>query len=119
MSHHWLNEQAFTDSVIDLAKMTGWHVHHDRLKQNVQGHAGFPDLCLVREGDVIFAELKMDGKEPTEEQQEWLDTALLPLARISLPPGAPGHVPEVFVRSACWKPSMWEQIVKTLTFRRG
>ncbi len=115
---NWPNEAAFQDSVVDLAKMAGWLVHHDRMKQNVLGHPGFPDLCLVREGYVIFAELKMDGKEPTEDQQRWLDTALLPLTRLSIPPETPGHVPEVFVRSVVWHPSDWERIVKILTTRR-
>ena len=65
------NEAAFTDAVIDLAKMNGWLVHHDRMKQNVQGHAGFVDLVLAREGEVLFWELKMPASKKTELQNLW------------------------------------------------
>lgn len=109
-----MTETEFTDNVIELATMAGWLVHHDRLKQNVQGHAGFPDLCLVRNGRVIFAELKLDGKEPTEDQQRWLDMALLPLADVQRVGREDG---QVFVKSRCWKPSMWQQIIVELTTR--
>ena len=30
--------------------------------------AGFPDLTMTRDGDLLFVELKADGKWPTEDQ---------------------------------------------------
>lgn len=88
------NERAFTDAVIDLAKMGGWLVHHDRERQKVQGHAGFPDLCLARHGQVIFAELKIPGGRISNEQLAWGK-----------------HLGERFF---LWYPSDWDQITKTL-----
>lgn len=80
------------------------------MKQNVLGHAGFPDLCMVRRGRVIFAELKMEGKEPTDEQQKWLEAGLLPLPDLE-------QANRVFVKAVCWHPSDWDMIVRILTER--
>ena len=102
------SEDAFLNAVVDVAKMAGWMIHHDRLRQNVLGHAGFPDLVLVRRGRVIFAELKRDDKEPTPEQQKWLDELLEPLSDNMY--GSP-------VESVCWHPADWERIVEILTRR--
>jgi len=35
--------------------------------------AGFPDLTLVRDGHIIFAELKSQKGRIKKEQQAWLD----------------------------------------------
>ena len=53
--------------------MNGWRYYHTR---NSKGSDyGFPDIVLVhaKKQRLIFAELKAEGKEPTEDQQEWLD----------------------------------------------
>ena len=57
-----INEAALQNAVIELAKLYGWKVHHTRPAQMpsgkwatpIQGHAGFPDLVLVRPPDTIF-----------------------------------------------------------------
>lgn len=102
------NETAFTDAVVDLFTVAGWRVHHDRLKQNVQGHAGFYDIVAVRRGEVVFAELKMPGKEPEPEQQLWLDAALQPIGE---------NMTTRHVRSVCWHPDDWDAIVAVATRR--
>lgn len=94
------NETAFTNAVIELATMAGWRVHHDRMKQNVQGHAGFPDLCMAKGGRVIFAELKMPGK-PLEPDQDLWYRAL-----------AQGDG-DWYI----WQPQNWDFIVRKLTER--
>jgi hypothetical protein len=33
---------------------------------------GFPDLMMVRRGTIVFAELKAQGKYPTEDQKKVL-----------------------------------------------
>ena len=44
-----------------------------------RAHRGWPDWCIARRarsggrGAVIFRELKREGEDPTDEQQEWLD----------------------------------------------
>ena len=59
------SEAAFTSAVIEFARGLGWLVHHCRPGRTakgwatpIQGDAGFPDLVLIRDTRVIFAELK-------------------------------------------------------------
>ena len=49
------NEQAFTDAVVDLAKMSGWMVMHMRGNTHrlIQGMAGYPDLTLARRARLV------------------------------------------------------------------
>lgn len=107
------SEQAFTDAAVELFTMAGWRVHHDRMKQNVQGHAGFYDIVAVRRGYIVFAELKLNETgpraDPEPEQQKWLDAALQPLSD--------GMVPWP-VTVACWHPSDWDRMVAVATGRR-
>ena len=96
-----MNESAFQQQIIELAKLRGWLVHHDRpamdrrgrWASHVQGDVGYPDLTLARRGVVIFAELKAQGKKATEAQLEWL--AALPGSHL-------------------WWPSDFEEIVRML-----
>jgi len=102
-------EKDFQRAVIDLARLTGWRVHHTRPALTrrgrwltpIQGDAGFPDLVLVRAGRVIFAELKRVGGKPTAEQQAWLE-ALQACAGV-----------EVYL----WTPNDWEAIIDALQRR--
>jgi len=92
------NERAFTDAVVDLAKMNGFLVHHDRgdMRQRIQGHAGFVDLVLAKSGRVFFWELKMKAGTHTPAQLKWI--AALPGAETIYP-------------------SDWDSIVRVLTAR--
>jgi hypothetical protein len=72
-------EKEFQKQVIELAKLFGWKVSHQRPAKTargwrtaIQGDAGFPDLVLARRGAVIFAELKREAGKTTEEQDGWL-----------------------------------------------
>jgi len=102
-------ERDFQQAVIDLARRTGWRVHHTRpaLTQRgrwltpIQGDAGFPDLVLVRAGRVIFAELKRNGARPTPAQRGWLD-ALGQCAGV-----------ECYL----WRPDDWDAVIDILTKR--
>lgn len=97
------NETAFTDAVIDLAMRTSHVVHHDRMKQNVQGLQGFPDLVIVGRGGVLYRELKMPGKDldPKLHQTTWAAALLVAGADYKI-----------------WRPDDWNEIVETLTGRR-
>jgi len=102
-------EKDFQRAVIDLARLTGWRVHHTRPALTrrgrwltpIQGDAGFPDLVLVRAGRVIFAELKRNGARPTPAQREWLE-ALQACAGV-----------ECYL----WTPDDWEAIIDALQRR--
>ena len=52
------------------AKLFGWAFYHTWNSRN--SAAGYPDATLVRDGEIIFVEMKQDGKEPTEAQYVWL-----------------------------------------------
>lgn len=76
-----LTEEQWKQQVLQMAVLFGWLAHHDRPARTkdgwrtaIEGDAGFPDLCLAREGRVIFAELKSDDprSKPSPEQQTWL-----------------------------------------------
>jgi hypothetical protein len=102
-------EKDFQRAVIDLARLTGWRVHHTRPALTrrgrwltpIQGDAGFPDLVLVRAGRVIFAELKRVGGKPTPAQRAWLE-ALQACAGV-----------EVYL----WTPNDWDAIIDALQRR--
>lgn len=73
-----MSEAAWQSRVVDYARLMGFRVYHPPdnrpdehgRKQNVE--AGFPDLVMVRDGRLVFAELKRDGEKPTQAQLDWL-----------------------------------------------
>ena len=67
-----LSEKAFQARVVALAKLNHWLLYHTHDSRH--SVAGFPDLVMVRLGRVVFAELKSQCGEPTEEQERWLQT---------------------------------------------
>lgn len=79
-----MTETQLQSAVIELAQWLGWRVAHFRAAKTAQGWrtavegngAGFPDLVLVRNGHVIFAELKAAKGRHSPEQREWLDALL-------------------------------------------
>ena len=92
----YLKEKDFQAQVVELARAMGWLVYHpydSRLSQE-----GYPDLTMVRNGRVIWAELKSQDGTVTGVQRRWLKV---------LPKG----------QAFLWKPSDWDAIVETL--RKG
>lgn len=82
-----MTERDLQISVIDIAKLYGWLVAHQRPARTnngwrtaVEGHAGFPDLVLcrgVRNGQpakLLFIELKTICGKPSPDQKRWLET---------------------------------------------
>lgn len=75
-----MTESQLTDLVVDAARLYHWRVTHFRPARTVrgwstplQGDPGFPDLCLARNGVVIFAELKVGRGKLRPEQEKWRD----------------------------------------------
>lgn len=77
-----VNERDLTAAVIDLARLRGWRVaHFHDSRRDIAGGtlvgdrdaAGFPDLVMVRDGRVVFAELKSETGRLSAGQQGWLD----------------------------------------------
>jgi hypothetical protein len=92
-------EYRLQEHIIAAARQLHWHVYHTYYA--VRSQPGYPDITLVKDGRLIFAELKQDGKHPRTEQQVWLDA----LAEV---PGC-----EVYI----WRGADWEsgEIARILT----
>jgi len=91
-----LTEKAWQQRVTDLARLRGWLVFHPL---NSRGSTpGWPDLCLVRDGQLIFAELKTDTGRVTRDQQLWLD-------KLAACHGVTAHV---------WRPADWPHVMAAL-----
>ena len=75
-----LSERDFQRAVIEYAKQHDWLEYHvDRTATRTKaggyrplGPPGFPDLTLVRAGDMVAAELKKQSGSTTPEQRKWL-----------------------------------------------
>lgn len=109
LNQHILEDE-FKDQVIELATRLGWLVTHQRPAQNkggkwltaIQGHKGYPDLTLVKDRRVVWAELKRQKGYPTPEQKRWL--AMLETVAEACP------MVEVYL----WRPSDWDRIKEVL-----
>jgi hypothetical protein len=64
-------EAALLRAVGDLATMAGWRWYHTRF--SFASGAGFPDLCLVKGGRLLFVELKGERGTISAAQRAWLD----------------------------------------------
>ena len=110
-----MREAEHQKQVIELARLLGWRVAHFRPAQTSRGWrtavaadgAGFPDLVLVRDGFVIFAELKTDKGRLSMAQVTWIDSLG------GDPLGVQVQVdPKKIV--ATWRPKDWDIIEGTL-----
>lgn len=73
-------ERDLQAAIIEAAKYLGWRIMHTRPGRTahgwttpIQGHAGFPDLVLLRPPRLVFAELKTAKGELTIEQSLWFN----------------------------------------------
>lgn len=96
-----LTERDWQTRVTDYATLHRWTWYHTR--DSRQSRPGWPDLVLVRDGQLLFAELKTDTGRVTRDQQLWLD-------KLAACPGVTAHV---------WRPAHWPQIVATLSAQSG
>ena len=98
------SHSGFLQQVIELAQLHCWKVAgfrkailRDRWITPVLGDAkGFPDLLLVREERLIFAELKVGKDKLSPEQKQWQDVLTF------------------VAETVIWGPEDWEEIVWTL-----
>lgn len=72
-----ISERDWQSHVIKIAEVKGWKYYHPPDNRPVNGRiqkvvSGFPDLCLVKNGKMIFAELKREKGIVSPEQQAWI-----------------------------------------------
>ena len=109
-----IKESDWRTTVIEYAELRGWRVYHvTDVRKRLRSHTsiGFPDLVLARNtyppgrlerltpngSRIVFAELKTEKGETTDEQDAWLN--LLKAADV-----------EVYV----WRPSDWFKVEELL-----
>lgn len=74
-----MSEAELQAAIIDLAHLLGWRVHHSRparmkdgsWRTPIAGDAGFPDLCMARDGVAIWAECKSETGKLSHDQDSW------------------------------------------------
>lgn len=66
-----LPEKAWQEQIVELAGYYRWLLFHPY--DSRRSAAGFPDLTLVRDGRLIFAELKTDNGRLSIPQKAWLE----------------------------------------------
>lgn len=102
-----MTEKQLQSAVIEAARYLGWRVAHFRPGLTRAGNwvtavegdgKGFPDLVMVRNGKMIFVELKSKNGRASTEQTGWLSD----LTEVSNT--AYDGVVEVYV----WRPADWE-----------
>src|SRR5439155_26623880 len=100
------SESMFLDSVVALARLRGWMLYHPRPARRADGswrtamigHTGYPDLTLVRDGRLLFVELKAEAGRVRDDQRIWLELL--------------GECPRV--ESHVWRPAQWAEIERVL-----
>ena len=116
-----MTERDFQRTVIELAQRLGWRVAHFRPAMNARGDwrtpvaadgKGFPDLVLVRDGRLIFAELKTNHGRLRPEQKQWLDD----LSWVGLDSAGCHECGGArnFYAVSTWRPADWDHIEETL-----
>ena len=66
-----MTEKQLQAAVVKLAKLRLWMVYHTY--DSRRSEPGFPDLVLVRNGRLVFVELKAASGRVTPAQRCWLD----------------------------------------------
>jgi len=73
-----MTEAGLQKLIIQAAQLYGWRISHFRpaltskgWRTAVEGHAGFPDLVLAKDGKVIIAELKTEKGKLSPAQVVW------------------------------------------------
>ena len=83
-----MTERELQNAVLELAGYLDWITYHTH--DSRRSNPGFPDLCMVRCGRLVFAELKSERGKLTNDQRSWI----VELVRAD-------------VETYLWRPSDW------------
>lgn len=65
-----MTERQLEDTVAAMARARGWRRYHTH--RSDRSPAGFPDDVLVRDGRLLFLELKTEAGKLSAEQSAWI-----------------------------------------------
>ena len=76
-----ITEAELQATILDLAQTFGWRSHHQydsRIAPKGRGgrtmtDKGFPDLVLVKDGTLLFVEVKKEAGKVSRDQEKWLE----------------------------------------------
>lgn len=101
-----VKEREWQNLVIQLATARGWKHYHPPDNKPVNGRvqkivAGFPDLVMIRQGRLIFAELKREKGVISPEQVEWIT-----------------QIRACGIECYVWRPSQVAEVINVLNNRK-
>lgn len=91
------SEKHFSQTVFDFGRTFGWLCARFATFAPTHTTPGFPDLVMVRDTRIIFAELKVGPNKLTDSQIEWRDRLM-----------------KTSVEHYVWYPEDWEEIEEAL-----
>lgn len=65
-----MSEKTLQEAVERCARLLGYRVYHTH--DSRRSEPGYPDLCMVRRGRLVYAELKSAKGRVRPEQHAWL-----------------------------------------------
>lgn len=97
-----IKEKDWQAKVVRIATLNGWKHYHPPDNKPINGRiqkvvSGYPDLTLVRDGKIIFAELKRETGRLSDDQIDWLD-----------------ELRKCGIDCYVWRPSDIDEVVTTL-----
>ncbi len=84
---HRVTEKQLQAAIVKTARLLGWRCYHTY--DSRRSEPGYPDLTMVKDGRLLFVELKAVTGKVSDAQLEWLD--------------ALGLAAESYV----WRPAQW------------
>ena len=97
------SEKRFQDAVVQLSQLNGCLVYHTY--DSRRSTPGFPDLVILRDDLLIFAELKTDKGKLSKYQSNWLD---------ALKRWKQNQSQRLPFQVHLWRPSDWDAIIEIL-----
>lgn len=91
---HLITEKALQNAIVEAAHRLGWWTHHHYDAR--RSTPGFPDLVLIRDGQIIFAELKREDGKVSAHQARVLE--LLEGCGLEVHVWRPSHLDDVIAR---------------------
>lgn len=102
------SEAAFQQQVLNLAGFYGWRSYHTHDSRRSQ--AGFPDLVLLRDAELIFAELKTDTGRVRPEQKLWIGALGALSLQLQHDLEQLDHDSDVHVDVYLWRPRDFDEV---------